>query len=267
MKFLALISSVPFESDKIKESLKAVGLSKIAGKTTYIGKLANRNVLLVNSGIGKVNSAHSLTALIEHYPIECVINFGIGGAYPETGLKAGDIAIALEEIYGDEGIITPEGWIGIKKIGIPLIEIGKKRRFNEFPLDKKLARYAINVVKLFTHHPSPSPFSTSRRPQMEGIIRGMVKAGNFVTVSAVTGTPKRARELKDRFNAICENMEGAAIAQICTMYKIPMLEIRGISNIVGVRDKRKWNLKLASGNCQRAVLSILDNGYMSSYNL
>ncbi len=266
MKFLALISSVPFESDKIKESLKAVGLSKIAGKTTYIGKLANRNVLLVNSGIGKVNSAHSLTALIEHYPIECVINFGIGGAYPETGLKAGDIAIALEEIYGDEGIITPEGWIGIKKIGIPLIEIGKKRRFNEFPLDKKLVQKVLNSFQCtkdnLKNPPSP-PFS---KGGMGGFL-GNIKAGNFVTVSAVTGTPKRARELKDRFNAICENMEGAAIAQICTMYKIPMLEIRGISNIVGVRDKRKWNLKLASGNCQRAVLSILDNVYMSSYNL
>lgn len=267
MKFLALLSSISFESELILSHLKNVRRIEIVGKTLYKGSFSNLNILLINSGIGKVNAAHSVTALIEHYPIECAINFGIGGAYPETGLKAGDIAIALEEIYGDEGIITSEGWIGIKEIGIPLIEIGKKRYFNEFPLDKKLAQYAINVVKLVTHHPSPSPSSTSRRPQMEGVIRGMVKPGNFVTVSAVTGTPKRAKELKDRFNAICENMEGAAIAQICTMYKVPMLEIRGISNIVGVRDKRRWNLKLASGNCQRAVLTILDNAYMSSYNL
>ena len=51
-------------------------------------------------------------------------------------------------------------------------------------------------------------------------------------------------------------MEGAAIAQVCTIYKIPMLEIRGISNIVGERDKRKWNLGLASENCQKLLLKL-----------
>jgi futalosine hydrolase len=51
-------------------------------------------------------------------------------------------------------------------------------------------------------------------------------------------------------------MEGAAIAQVCAIYKIPMLEIRGISNIAGERDKRKWNLDLASENCQELVLKI-----------
>ena len=52
-------------------------------------------------------------------------------------------------------------------------------------------------------------------------------------------------------------MEGAAVAHLCTLYKIPLLEIRGISNVVGVRDKRKWNLKLASRNCQQVVLKAL----------
>jgi futalosine hydrolase len=52
-------------------------------------------------------------------------------------------------------------------------------------------------------------------------------------------------------------MEGAAIAHVCAMYKIPMLGIRGISNIAGIRDKRKWNLKLASENCQETALEII----------
>ena len=52
-------------------------------------------------------------------------------------------------------------------------------------------------------------------------------------------------------------MEGAAIAQVCTIYKIPMLEIRGISNKVGERDKRKWDLGLASENCQKLLLKLL----------
>jgi hypothetical protein len=50
-------------------------------------------------------------------------------------LKAGDIAIALKEIYGDDGVVTSRGWEGIKEIGIPLVQKGNKKYFNEFPLN------------------------------------------------------------------------------------------------------------------------------------
>ncbi|MBI5050912.1 MAG: futalosine hydrolase [Nitrospirae bacterium] len=223
MKFLALLSSVPFESDGILSCLKNIRRGKIAGKAFYKGKLSGHNVLLMNTGIGKVNAAHSATALIEHFQIRHIINFGVGGAYPESGLARGDVAIATKEIYGDEGVISSGGWSDMKAIGIPVVQRGKEKYFNEIPIDK-------------------SP---------------LIKSGNFVTVSSVTGTLKRALELEKKFHAICENMEGAAIAHVCVMYKIPLLEIRGISNIAGLRDKRKWNLKLASENCQEAVLEII----------
>jgi futalosine hydrolase len=134
-------------------------------------------------------------------------------------------------------VITSKGWESFKKIGIPLVSHGKKKYFNEFSLDNSLL---IKSVQLITRH---SPLVT--------------KSGPFITVSAATGTRKRAIELEKRFDAICENMEGAAIAQVCTIYKIPLLEIRGISNIAGVRDKRKWDLKLASYNCQKTFMSLL----------
>ena len=52
-------------------------------------------------------------------------------------------------------------------------------------------------------------------------------------------------------------MEGAAIAHICAMYDIPMIEIRGISNIVENRDIKKWDIQLASENCQMAVIELI----------
>ena len=53
-------------------------------------------------------------------------------------------------------------------------------------------------------------------------------------------------------------MEGAAIAHICRIYGIPFVEIRGISNMVEDRDKGKWDIELASENCQKAVLHFLE---------
>ena len=86
-----------------------------------------------------------------------------------------------------------------------------------------------------------------------------IKSGPLVTVGSVTGTQKRAKELARKFGGICENMEGAAIAQVSVIYGIPMVEVRGISNTVGIRDKRMWRLKEASENCQNVVLDLLEN--------
>ncbi|MBI5196082.1 MAG: futalosine hydrolase [Nitrospirae bacterium] len=255
MNALAILTSVPFESNIILSCLKNIRKFRMAGKVVSKGRIAGHDILLMNTGIGKVNAAHAVTALIEHYPLKCVINSGAGGAYPHSVLAVGDIAVASKEIYGDEGVMSPGGWKDLRAIGIPVAQVGKKKYFNEFPLDKKFLKITINILRI-THHASrPSPLPPLPMCREGGW--GRVKLGNFLTLSSVTGTHKRAIELEKRFNAICENMEGAAIAHVCAMYKIPMLEIRGISNIAGVHDKRKWNLKLASENCQDTVLEII----------
>jgi futalosine hydrolase len=126
------------------------------------------------------------------------------------------------------------------------VQKGKKRYFNEYPLTLPAFFYPKggNNVSEWNYK---------------------IRKGNFVTVSAVSGSQKRARELEGRFNAVCENMEGAAIAQVCTLYKIPVSEIRGISNIAGIRDKRKWDLQLASENCQKFTVDIIETGFAGRY--
>lgn len=230
---------MPFESAFILSRMKRTRHHSVAGKAVHKGQMPGLKVVLMNSGMGKVNAAHSATYLIEKYPVSAVINIGVGGAYPGSGLMTGDVALASREIYGDEGVIDSAGWAGLEKIGIPLVQDGKKRYFNEYPLNL------------------PS-FSTLKGRDRRSRWNFKIRSGNFVTVSAVSGAQKRARQLERRFNALCENMEGAAVAQVCTLYKIPFIEIRGISNVAGIRDKRKWDLRLASENCQKLALDIID---------
>ena len=54
----------------------------------------------------------------------------------------------------------------------------------------------------------------------------------------------------------CKN-EGAAVAHICARYGVPMIEIRGISNLTGERDMKKWNIPLAVSNCNKAVSELV----------
>jgi len=232
---IGLISSVTAECKILKKELKRDKHSNLNSPVFYSGMISGRKIVLAISGVGKTNAAHAATLLIEKYAPALIINFGIGGAYPSSGLKVGDIAVAEKEIYGDEGIIIKEGFSDMRLIGFPIFKIRNKKYFNAFPLDKSFTKKAVKSVKLSSNF----------------------KFGRFVTVSTCTGIIKRALELEKRHNAICENMEGAAIAHICAMHGIPMTEIRGISNIVENRDTKKWDIKLASKNCQKVLLNLL----------
>jgi futalosine hydrolase len=237
MQIIALLSSVPFESDMVLASLKNVRPVGSERKKLYRGKLSGRAVLLMNTGIGKVNAAHSVTYIIENFNVKNVVNFGVGGAYPGSGLGIGDIAVATKEIYGDEGVTGLKKWKGMEEIGFPLVRQGKRKYFNEFPVPL---------------HPAVKQSRFIADPLLHNI-----RTGPFVTVSAASGVRKRAVELGKRYNAVCENMEGAAIAHVCMMYKIPFVEIRGISNIAGERDTGRWDLSLASSHCQNALIEVI----------
>jgi len=239
---IALISSVPEEGKLFTRQLKKKSI--VAGKHLYKGRIHGGNVVYMVSGMGKTNAVHGATILLEKFSPSMLILFGVGGAYPSSGLRVGDIAVAEKELYGDEGVMTGDGFLGIEFIGIPLAVKGGKKYFNEFPLDKELAGKALGSLMSVT------------QPSAGSIAAG---SGRFVTVSTCTGTRKRALELQKRFGSICENMEGAAVAHICTLYGTPMIEIRGISNIVGDRNSAKWDIRLAAENCQEVVMEVLKN--------
>lgn len=245
---IALISSIPEEGRALVRGLGKK--SAIGGKPLYRGKIHDKDVVYMISGMGKTNAAHAATLLIEKFSPRMIILFGVGGAYPSTGLEVGDIAVAEKEVYADEGVLTGDGFQGIEHIGIPLLKQGRKRYFNEFPLDRRLIERAVGSSLCVTHLPIPHLARWGKR----GV---KVKSGTFLTVSACTGTRKRAAELRKRFGAVCENMEGAAVAHICALYGAPMIEIRGISNIVEDRDRSKWEVRLAAENCQRVVMEVL----------
>ena len=227
--------AVPAEGSILTRGLKKVTEANLL---YYKGSLAGRAVIVVVSGIGKVNASHAATRLIREHKPDLVMNIGVGGAYASAGLAIGDIAIAEKEIYGDEGVMLRDGLHDVTCIGFPLLQKGGKKYFNEFPLDQKLIQKALRSIA--AHE---AAFA--------------VRSGPFVTVSACTGTTKRAREIEKRFLAVCENMEGAAIAHVCARYGIPLVEMRGISNMVEDRDRSGWNIRLAAENCQQAAQELL----------
>lgn len=229
---LGLVCSVALEAEPILPFLVRSHEVWIGRKAGWRGELAGIPVILLPAGIGKANAAHGLTALLEREPVRGVIGFGVGGAYAGAGLGVGEVALASAEMYGDEGVEAPGGWLSTEGIGIPLLERGESRQFNEFPLDRARVAQAHAALE-------------------GGGIR--VHAGPFVTVSCCSGTAARGAELSERFAGVCENMEGAAMAHVAALYEVPFLEVRGISNPVEDRDLSRWRLREAAESAGRAV--------------
>jgi futalosine hydrolase len=237
---IGLISSVSVEGKVIRRNLADIHEGVHCGLTIQEGTVHDKSVVHVISGIGKTNASRGTTLLIEKFSPGIIIHIGVGGAYPWSGLRAGDIAIAEREIYGDEGVLLKDGFHTAEMIGIPFLVKAQKKYFNEFPQDKKLLKMAVRISRV-TFHASHIT----------------VRSGPFLTLSTCTGTVRRAKEIEKTFHAICENMEGAAVAHVCMSCGIPMVEIRGISNVVGERNKKKWNISLAAEHCQQVVLELL----------
>lgn len=80
-----------------------------------------------------------------------------------------------------------------------------------------------------------------------------------MTVSTITATVTRSNQLHRHFGAVIENMEGAGAAHVAIHYGLPFLEIRAVSNRVGDRDKRRWDLPLSFRACAQAVRTYLEN--------
>jgi futalosine hydrolase len=174
---------------------------------------------VITTGVGAVNAAYTLTRFLEHATVKSIIVCGIAGAYPGAGIPVGSVVCAESECYGDLGANSPEGFLDMQALGFPLV-------LNPVPL--------FNVLPIQIH-------PAERRAR-------------FITVNTCTGSDADARAIEARTEGGVESMEGAAIAHVAALAGIPVGEIRGISNLVGNRDRSAWRVIEAATAAQEALL-------------
>lgn len=245
-----LISATKLEQEQIQNRMDVAETEYYYGRPAYRGIFAGSSILLVEGGVGLVNTASILAMLLTIEKPIVILQFGIGGAYTDSGLNVGDIAIATEECYGDLGVLTPEGWLDIESMGFPIIPVEARTVtdktsppfYNRIPLDLEFSIRTQNILE--------TNFKGSCQ---------MVSNGPFVTVQQCSGIKTTGDVLAKRFNGICENMEGVAAAHVSYLNKVPFVEVRGISNQVINRDLARWDVDLGIQVCQDAVEKIIEN--------
>jgi futalosine hydrolase len=237
---IALIAATEIETALLREAIAGVASDRCGRYDLQKGRISGQLISLLHTGVGKVNAALATEALLSKRKPAAVILFGCGGAYPDRSLNIGDIALAEEEIYGDEGVITPTGFLDMQKIGFPLCSNDDASFYNHLPLHQGLHAEARARLKAFLS------------PQGKNLV-----PGPFVTVSTCSGTDAAGLQLAKQTDGICENMEGAAVNHVCLQHDTPLLEIRGISNLTVDRNPKGWDIPAAAEIAQKCVLELL----------
>ena len=165
------------------------------------GKINGKKVIVVKCGVGKVNAARTTQILIDNFKISKIINIGAaGGINPE--LKIQDIVIGEKIVQYDFDTTSAGDY-----------EKGEIQGIGKFiRSDYEL----INICKKVLEK------------RVDNSIKVVI--GTIATADIFCSDPEIAKEVREEFGAECVEMEGAAIAQVCFLDKIPFLVIRGISD-------------------------------------
>ena len=198
---IGIIVATDEELIEIKNIMDTFEERDIYELTFVKGKINGKKVIVVKCGIGKVNAARTTQILIDNFKISKIINIGAAGGI-NLELKIQDIVIGEKIVQYDFDTSSvgdyEKGEIqGVGKYirsDLELINICKK-------VLKKRVDNSINVV-----------------------------IGTIATADIFCSDPEMAKKVRDEFEADCVEMEGAAVAQVCYLDKVPFLVIRGISD-------------------------------------
>lgn len=182
------------------------------------------------TGVGLTETVLSLSRRLLNAEeiVKGVVNLGVAGAYVDTGVKVLDVCLASCEIIGDLGVCNGDQ--------VAHFADGNIKPPVSFSLLNPLHEHAISILNKnkISYH-----------------------SGIFVTVNAVSGNKSRGIYLRDQYQAICENMEGAAVARVCAACGIDCLEMRSVSNLVEDRDPSRWKLADAIDICAHAASQLV----------
>ncbi|NRD75924.1 5'-methylthioadenosine/S-adenosylhomocysteine nucleosidase [Bacillus sp. BRMEA1] len=203
---IAIIGAMEEEVALLRDHISNQTQETIAGCEFTFGNMEGAEVILLRSGIGKVNAAMSTTILLEKFQPDCIINTGsAGGLNPD--LNVGDAVISTEVRHHDVDVTA----FGYEYGQVPQLPAA-------FSADEKLigvAEKAANELENFQ------------------IVRGLIATGDSFMENA-----DRVEFVRSKFeNLQAVEMEAAAIAQVAHQFGVPFVIIRSLSDIAGKQSE------------------------------
>ncbi|MBP5198885.1 MAG: 5'-methylthioadenosine/adenosylhomocysteine nucleosidase [Lachnospiraceae bacterium] len=200
MKKIGIIGAMELEVEELKANLTDSTVTKKANMEFYEGKLNGADVVVVRSGIGKVNAALCVQILADLFNVTHIINTGIAGSL-NAKLDIGDILVSNDAIHHDMDVTV----FGYKPGEVPGFG------FDAFKADKDMIDAAITACEKVN-------------PDIHVLSGRVVSGDQFISDKAVK------TRLIDLFHGDCAEMEGASIAHGAYLNGLPFVIIRAISD-------------------------------------
>ena len=200
MKCVGIIGAMEQEVARLKEVMEDVSITTRANMDFYEGVLEGKKVVVVQSGIGKVNAGMCTQILADLFQVDAVINTGIAGSL-KAEINIGDIVVSTDAIQHD---MDATGF-GYEPGVIPRMPVSC------FEADKRLVKAAEDACK-------------------EAVPEVGVFAGRIVSGDQFISDRQVKNRITAQFGGMCTEMEGAAIAQAAYLNSIPFVIIRAISD-------------------------------------
>lgn len=230
MNRYGIIAAMQEEMKEIENIMKEIEEKQIYELTFFKGKINNTEVVLVESGVGKVNAARVTQILVNKFEVEAIINVGSAGAANDE-LNIGDLVIGKNMVQHDFDITAfghPKGFIS---------NVGQNVESDK-QLIKKMEQTITNLA------------------QKEFKIKiGTIASGDIFCTDL-----KMKEKIRNKFNADAIEMEGAAIAQVCKLDNVPFIVIRSISDSPNGNNKITFEeyLQVASRRCAKIMKAYLE---------
>lgn len=197
---IGIIGAMDEEVENLKGIIENVEIRSVAGMDFYKGKISENNVVVVRSGIGKVNAAICTQILIDKFGVSAIINTGIAGSL-NNDINIGDIVLSADTLQHDMDATA----FGYDLSVIPRMENSVFKGDEELiKLAKETCEKNLTGVKVFT--------------------------GRVVSGDQFISDKEKKNWLVDNFKGDCTEMEGAAIAHAAYLNNVPFLIIRAISD-------------------------------------
>ena len=226
---IGIIAAESKEMNEIKKLMKNIEEKDLLNLQFFTGKIEEAECVLVECGEGKVNAARTTQIMIDNFKIDKLVNVGSAGAINED-LNVKDVVIADKLVQYDFDI----SGLGYEKGEI--CNIGKY-----IYCDKTLVEECQEAIENIENESYK------------------VVIGTIATADSFCDKPEIAKMVRKEFNAECVEMEGAAVAQVCYLDKIPFLVIRGISDTPNGNNKidfRKY-LEIASKQSAKILQNLI----------
>ena len=220
---VGIVFAMKEELDTLKKKIEVYEEVNIYNLTFYKAKYNNITCILVESGIGKVNAARTTQILIDKMNVDYIFNVGVAGGATEK-LEIGDVIIAKSLVQHDFDLTV----FNHEKGHIP--NLGKY-----INCDNKL----LSIAK-----------------KIDNVKFGVIASGD-IFCSEITMFNK----INHKFDALCVDMESAAISQVSYLCNVPFLVIRSISDKPNNNNSIDFNkfLESSSNKIAKIMLEILDN--------